>query len=83
MAHLVLDFDHELLQSKYERSEYDIAQLLQAEMSLKQQLLSAQEELTQMQMSTLTESRVFQEMKVFLFFLNPLETKILSSNAIM
>ena len=64
MGYIILDADHEVLQAKCARSEYDIEQLLQAETTLKQQLLRAQEDLANLQLSTRSESRVMQDLKV-------------------
>ncbi|KUL88917.1 hypothetical protein ZTR_03609 [Talaromyces verruculosus] len=61
--YIILDADHEVLQMKCERSEYDIEQLLQAEMALKQQLLRAQEDLANLQLSTRSDSRAMQDLK--------------------
>jgi hypothetical protein len=62
--YIILDADHEVLQTKCERSEYDIEQLLQAELALKQQLLRAQEDLANLQLSTRSDSRAMQDLKV-------------------
>ena len=64
MDYIILDADHEVLQMECERSEYDIEQLLQAEMALKQQLLRAQEDLANLQLSTRSDSRAMQDLKV-------------------
>lgn len=64
MDYIILDADHELLQTKCERSEYDIEQLLQAETALKQQLLRAQDDLANLQLSTRSDSRAIQDLKV-------------------
>ncbi|PCG92042.1 Ribosomal RNA large subunit methyltransferase E [Penicillium occitanis (nom. inval.)] len=61
--YIILDADHEVLQTKCERSEYDIEQLLQAELALKQQLLRAQEDLANLQLSTRSDSRAMQDLK--------------------
>ncbi|KAL3709880.1 2' O-ribose methyltransferase [Talaromyces marneffei ATCC 18224] len=61
--YIILDADHDVLQSKSERSEYDIEQLLQAERALKQQLLRAQGDLTNLQLSTRSDSRAIQDLK--------------------
>lgn len=63
--YIILDADHDVLQSKSERSEYDIEQLLQAERALKQQLLRAQGDLTNLQLSTRSDSRAIQDLKVY------------------
>jgi 21S rRNA (uridine2791-2'-O)-methyltransferase len=62
--YIILDADHELLQTKCERSEYDIKQLLQAETALKQQLLRAQDDLANLQLSMRSDSRAMQDLKV-------------------
>jgi 21S rRNA (uridine2791-2'-O)-methyltransferase len=62
--YIILDADHEILQMKCERSEYDIEQLLQVETALKQQLLRAQEDLANLQLSTRSDSRAMQDLKV-------------------
>lgn len=62
---IILETDHEILQMRCDQSEYDIEQLLQAEKALKQQLLHAQEEFASLQLSTRTESRAMQDLKVF------------------
>lgn len=62
--YIILDADREVLQMKCDRSEYDIEQLLQAEMALKQQLLRAQEDLANLQLSTRSDSRAMQNLKV-------------------
>lgn len=62
--YIILDADHEVLQMKCERSEYDIEQLLQAETALKQQLLRAQEDLANLQLSTRSDSHAMQDLKV-------------------
>lgn len=61
--YIILDADHEVLQAKCERSEYDIEQLLQAETALKQQLLRAQEDLANLQLSTRSDSRAMKDLK--------------------
>lgn len=74
MNYIILDADHVALQTKCERSEYDIEQLLQAEMALKQQLLRAQEDLANFQLSSRTDSRAMQDLKVNLVHNNRRES---------
>lgn len=61
---IVLEADREMLRMKCEQSQYDISQLLQAETALKQQLLHAQEDLANLQLSTRVDSRAMQDLKV-------------------
>ncbi|EED23606.1 ftsj, putative [Talaromyces stipitatus ATCC 10500] len=61
--YIIFEADHELLRMKCEQSEYDIDQLLQVETALKQQLLRAQEDLANLQLSTLADTRAIQDLK--------------------
>ncbi|OKL55738.1 hypothetical protein UA08_09116 [Talaromyces atroroseus] len=60
---VILEADHEVLQTRCERSKYDFEQLLQAETTLKQQLLQAQDDLATLQLSTRTDWRAMEDLK--------------------
>jgi 21S rRNA (uridine2791-2'-O)-methyltransferase len=74
--YIILDADREVLQTNCERSKYDIEQLLQAETALKQQLLRAQEDLANLQLSTRSDSRAMQGIKVDSVHYNRKETSV-------